>query len=140
MSQNKNIRCYIILTLVAFLLSALLPFFAVYNLPQNITNDTNLTRFAGNSILICTENGFKLVTLDDLKNNKEHPKPHPKYRCPLCYLAAHGLKHSLNTTHAFILAPKKYTKLSWRPITASKLQKTTTIYTLSRAPPAYIAT
>lgn len=75
------------LTLIAFLFNALLPFFAVYQAPAN---GAKLSAVFGEKMLLCTGDGFKLVSWDDLANGKEKSNPHKKFQCALCYVAAHG--------------------------------------------------
>jgi hypothetical protein len=95
MKKSCRIRYFAILTLIGFLINTMLPFFAVYNLPQ-ITASSNeqSPSLFGDKILICTGSDFKWVSWADLQNGKESPKPHPEYKCPSCYIAAHGLKYS----------------------------------------------
>ncbi len=76
--------------LIAFLLNALLPFFAVYNLPSPPSVKQADALF-GEKILICTGDGFKWVTWKELLKERRHQSA-SHYKCPLCYLAAHGLK------------------------------------------------
>lgn len=78
------------LTLAAFLVHALLPFFAVYDaIPLN-THE--IASVFGEKILICTENGFEFVSVDELGH--QPAKPHTDYKCALCYVAAKGVKHT----------------------------------------------
>ncbi len=70
----------------------MLPFFAVYNPPVENTQAKQLSALFGEQILICTDAGFKWVKLADLLSGKEKPEPHPDYKCPLCYIASHGMK------------------------------------------------
>lgn len=86
-------NCAILIMAVAFLMNAMLPFFAVYNPPASYEDEQNIKQMSslfGEKILICTEAGFRLVSWNDLINGKEKPKPHPNIKCPLCYIAAYG--------------------------------------------------
>lgn len=84
----KN-RVATIVAAVALLLHALLPFYASYQLPTG--GDTKqMSSLFGDRVLLCTAEGFKLVSWEDLLSGKENPKPHKQYQCPLCYVAAHG--------------------------------------------------
>lgn len=76
-----------LLTLLAFLLNAFVPFFASYS---DVTSKTTSSIF-GDKILICTGSGFKLIKLSELdgQQDKNHQST---YKCPLCYIAAHGIK------------------------------------------------
>ena len=80
----KNRRA-LLLTLFAFLLNALLPFFATYELPQ----EGDVPSIFGDKILLCTAEGFTWVSRSDLQK-QEHPQPHPDYECALCYVTAQG--------------------------------------------------
>lgn len=78
------------LTLLAFLLSAVVPFYATYAAPASaVTQPTDSSPF-GDKILLCTANGFSWVSIADLKDGKA-PQPDPGYKCPLCYLAGKGI-------------------------------------------------
>lgn len=85
------------IALFAFLLNAILPFFAVYNVSKHdISNHQawakEISPLFGEKVLICTGDGFKWVKWEDLQGGKEkHPSP-SHYQCALCYAAAHGLK------------------------------------------------
>lgn len=76
---------------LAFLLNALLPFFAVYDIPHQ-SAAKEMSSLFGEKVLICTGDGFKLVTWADLESGKEKHNPSSHYKCPLCYVAAHGMK------------------------------------------------
>lgn len=41
-----------------------------------------LSALLGDKILICTGDGFKWVTRDDLQNGQEQPAQHPRLKCP----------------------------------------------------------
>ena len=84
--RKRVISC---LSAAALLVYTLLPFFAVYQLPAQIDAAKSASPFGG-KVLLCTAEGFRLVSWADLASGKEKPKPHQEYRCPLCYVAAHG--------------------------------------------------
>lgn len=93
-------NCLIVLAAAALLLNALLPFYAVYD-PQVLAEKMEKTvrnggffSLPGEKILICTAEGFKWVTAQDLQNGEEQPEQHPRIKCPLCYLAVFGIKHT----------------------------------------------
>lgn len=71
-----------------YLLAMLLPFFAVYGAGVQSDEAERFSLF-GDKIIICTENGFALVSVDDLPQQKPHSNP--EYACGLCVLAANGL-------------------------------------------------
>lgn len=90
MKRNK-IRYYLLITIVAFIINAVIPFFATYNLPHTSSNtNKELSSIFGSKLLICTSEGFKWVNLEDVQNGNA-PKPHPEFKCPLCYVAVRGL-------------------------------------------------
>lgn len=87
-------RMISLLTSVALLLQVLVPFFAVYQLPAAMDTQ-EISSLFGDKILLCTADGFKLVSASDLASGKEVPAadmpyPHEKFQCALCYIAAHG--------------------------------------------------
>lgn len=73
--------------MIAFVLNAIVPFFAVYNLPTNDAQASELSSVFGEKILICTSDGFKWISLKDLQNGKDLPKHNSRYKCALCYVA-----------------------------------------------------
>jgi hypothetical protein len=74
-----------LLSLAALLLQLTLPFFAVYSLPAPAQAE-QLSKLFGGKILICTEQGFRFVSADELA--EQQPTPHPQLKCALCYLPA----------------------------------------------------
>jgi hypothetical protein len=115
LSGKKRFISY--LTVLAFLINAFVPFFAIYNIPQASAATQEQTQdkensFFGDKILICTSAGFKWVSLDDLESfqdlEQQDDAPHSSsFECPLCYVAAHGLKDLLlntDTTSMFFSA------------------------------------
>ena len=75
--------------LFAFLLNALLPFFAVYNTTHLSASSAKNALF-GDRILICTGDGFRWIERSDAGKQKPHNGTH--YECALCFFAAHGLE------------------------------------------------
>lgn len=99
---TKN-RIIAIFATAAFLLHALLPFFAVYQVPTS-QDAKNMASLFGDKVLLCTAEGFKLVSWKDLLNGKQEHKPHKQYQCALCYVAAHG--QGIKPEHSgFVSAP-----------------------------------
>lgn len=98
-----------LVTACAFLLNVMLPFFAVYNVSQaaaaQIQQDDPLAISAllGEKVFICTAEGFKWVSWQELQNGEQQPKPHPQYQCALCFVAAHGIK-DVTIPPGFVLA------------------------------------
>ena len=76
--------------LLAFLLNALLPFFAVYDASAMSANAGHPSLFG--RILICTGDGFRWIDRSDAGKQAPH-SPDKHIECALCYFAAHGLKH-----------------------------------------------
>ena len=85
---RKEKRLLPLLTAAALLFQMLLPFAAVYQAPGQTGATGSALSFNG-KIIICTPEGFKLVSLEDLRNGAEKPATDDEYQCPLCYLAAH---------------------------------------------------
>lgn len=84
-----------VLTLIAFLFSEFLPFFATYDL-SSPHNTEKLSSLFGDKILICTAEGFKWVSTADIEKGNI-PKQHKNIKCPVCFIATHKVE---NTTLA----------------------------------------
>lgn len=103
--MKKNIPPIALVALFAFLLNALLPFFAVYNVQDGHDNQSAARQMAslfGEKVLICTSDGFKWVKWADIEKEGKPHKP-SNYQCGICYLAAHGTK-DFTTPSAVALA------------------------------------
>lgn len=98
MKNRAVTKTIYIATLAAFLLYTLLPFFAVYSIPAE---SKQLSSVFGEKVLICTTEGFKFVTWQELADKNNLPKQHPDVKCPLCYFASHGTHY---TPHNVVLA------------------------------------
>lgn len=102
MRQAGTIRSFAFLTFVAFLMSVTLPFYVGYTTPQaaaaqtEVSSSTDGTLPFGDEILICTADGFKWVSWQDLQSGKEQQEPHTQYECPLCYVSTHGAKYTVS--------------------------------------------
>ncbi|TAF75273.1 MAG: hypothetical protein EAZ52_06920 [Alphaproteobacteria bacterium] len=92
----KN-RAFIIVAAVALLVHTLLPFYASYHVPTQ-----QISSLFGDKVLLCTADGFKIFSWDDLRNGKEQPKPNTHYKCPLCYVAAHD--HAITPNYSNFVA------------------------------------
>ena len=89
------------MTLYAFIFSVLTPFFATYNTASAATMDAKeMSSFFGDKVLICSSDGFKFVTWKELAEGKHHDE-NQQFKCPLCYVAVHGVKA---TPHANAIA------------------------------------
>jgi hypothetical protein len=117
--------------LLAFVLSSLLPFFAVYSMPSAATVKASLF---SDRILICTEDGFRWITRSEASRQKPHT-PNNHYQCALCFVAAHGLKH-LVLAAAILLAVLLQISAARVILVPAKLRATRhTHHRHSRAPP-----
>lgn len=127
------------LALVAFLLNVMLPFFAVYNAPTISLTESTYSAFFGEKILLCTEAGFELVSIEDIRSGAKTPKPHPDYECGLCYVHAHGFGNALFADAAIAPLPvNHYQYIHFSTYTAPlghMLQRSAP----TRAPPAFLA-
>lgn len=102
MKRNRNIKDISIVTAIAFFLSTMLPFLAVYDLSQvqaeEFSQSTSTSSLMGTKILICTPEGFKWVEVEDLQKHKEQQDPHSEMKCALCYLSIKGIKFTAPDT------------------------------------------
>jgi len=108
--MKNNTRPIAYIAFLAFLMNVMVPFFAVYNVQDTQNNHGTAKEMAslfGEKILICTGDGFKWVKLADLESGKEKPKPHPDYKCPLCYIAAHAFKYLFLLAAVFLIFPRR---------------------------------
>lgn len=79
-------------TLYAFIFSVLTPFFATYNTAAAANVDAKeMSSLFGDKVLICSSGGFKFVTWEELAAGKHHDE-NQEFKCPLCYVAVHGVK------------------------------------------------
>ncbi|MHC8441790.1 MAG: hypothetical protein ACYYK0_06360 [Candidatus Eutrophobiaceae bacterium] len=107
MKKAKNSRHIAFLAMFAFLMNVMLPFFALYGVPQAMAAQSEspldgMAALFGGKMLICTSDGYVWVDLADFQNGKELPQPHPKYECALCYVSANSLKDSIPIWNAAI--------------------------------------
>ena len=75
-----------IVTLVAFIINATVPFFETYNSSLNTPKTKEISSVFSEKILICTSDGFRWVSLEDWDGNSS--QEHPDYECALCYLSS----------------------------------------------------
>ena len=141
MKKAHRFRHFSVLTLVAFLTNVMLPFVALYDVPQALASagpeasSEEMSSLFGETVFICTPDGFKWVSLEDLQNGKEQPEPHPQYQCAVCYGAAHGLKLAVPVQEIAIVYPEavEYVALSFSDVTA--ISQFSGHGFLTRAPP-----
>lgn len=80
------------MTLYAFIFSVLTPFFATYNTAAAANVDAKeMSSLFGDKVLICSSGGFKFVTWEELAAGEHHDEDQ-QFKCPLCYVAVHGVK------------------------------------------------
>lgn len=95
MKRQRFLSLFAGLTL---LVGTLVPFFATYQIPS--ANAKHAASIFGEKILLCTSEGFRLVSWEDLQNGKEKHKPHQDYQCGACYVAGHGTGIKLDAPQA----------------------------------------
>ncbi len=147
-SMSKNYKQALLLfTTIAFLVSALLPFYAIYNvdsfisrLESNQEKTTFLTEIGGDTVLICTASGFRLVSLADLQSQKENPEEHPKYQCGICYVAQYNKNYD---TSIASFSDIKYRSTNeqvvrWGVEQLAHKRSYIIAYLQSRAPPSFV--
>ncbi len=91
--RNKILKAA---ALIAIMLNALLPFYAISSLAsvQAAENNEYSLTF-GEKILICTDGGFKWVTKEELQDIDTTFDYGSHLKCPLCYVLAHGQSNLL---------------------------------------------
>ena len=101
MGVSAQKRSLLSLTLLAFLVSILLPFAAVYN-PS--AAEAAQSSVFGDRILICTIDGFKWVSLDELDGEQQgHDRSDQQaYECALCYISAYATKDFIASAYEVV--------------------------------------
>lgn len=139
MKKMFKMRILSFLTILAFISSAFIPFFAVYDIQSVIAAEkSDNSSYAGKKILICTADGFKWVAFDALQNeDNNHPSSNKKhYECPLCYVSAHGLKDFLSVSNSIFVHELITTKSLYGEYNKSPFMSQPSLAGyLSRAPP-----
>lgn len=91
MRQTLRLSFLPLLATLLWLLQALLPFFALYQTPRHpAASPPALAALFGDTVLVCTADGFRFVSWKDIQSGKTTITPHKQYQCALCYVAAHG--------------------------------------------------
>jgi hypothetical protein len=116
MKSLVALRAIALVTLMAFAMNAMLPFFAsVTTTSAQAAEQNELSSLFGEKILICTATGFKWVTWAELQDQKQQPAQSDYYKCPVCFAGACSapsylptdfqiIKHALSTaTFAYLL-------------------------------------
>lgn len=78
-----------LLAALALLVQTLLPFFALYQPPARM-DAAQLASVFGEKILICSSQGFRFVTPEELAQSSQHEQTGPQYQCAVCYVSAHA--------------------------------------------------
>jgi hypothetical protein len=138
MQKSAN-KYYSLITAIAFFVNVMLPSYAVYNLPEKSATAKEMSSLFGDKVLICTSDGFKWFSWEDIQSGKAQPKTHSQIKCPVCYVAVHSLKHTLpqqNVELAYnaVIQTFKFHILQSDVFTKQLFLKGR----LSRAPPSYI--
>ncbi|MGB1539405.1 MAG: DUF2946 family protein [Rickettsiales bacterium] len=119
-----------------YVIALLIPFFAVYDVPN--AEAASRASLFGDSILICTEDGFKWVKTAELAEGKHQPvsSDSKHFSCGLCVLAATGIAFAAMHTPVALLSPAEEGQ-SFRPSLAvlSPVESFATESFDSRAPP-----
>jgi hypothetical protein len=92
--QQNGCRNWWRFTLVAFVFSAIMPFFALYGGQIAHADSAQLQSLYGEKVFICTEQGFEWVKVADLQHGNHAPKPNSHFKCALCFVGAKGAKHT----------------------------------------------
>lgn len=85
--MRKLNRFIPLFAIAALLVYTLLPFAAIYQVPLT-QNTAKMASLFGDKVLLCTSDGFRLVSWDDIASGKFKQKEHKRYQCPLCQVAA----------------------------------------------------
>lgn len=110
MSKVNHKKYFAFVTLLAFLFNVSFPLIAHHNVSQAVASDQkdmssdNELLSNDGKILICTIEGFKWVSLEDIQNGDEKPAPHSKHHCALCYVSAKKVDSDSVTDEFVILA------------------------------------
>ena len=127
----------LVFALAAFVLKVCIPFIVLYNISTAQTLAAEGAEPTA-QIAICTADGVRWISLDDIANEKEHTSQQQgPYKCPLCYVLTHGLKLAVQQdetllVHQPFLAGHTYTSGEDNQILA--MSRTRAFF--SRAPPA----
>lgn len=137
MKQHITVR----ITLLAFIFNIFLPFFAVHTITQAqaADNPTELSSLFGDKILVCTADGFKWMTWEELqKEGYPHHPDKPPYECAFCYIAAHVHKDFLKTSQHFIaFTEKSVTDAAFIYADDRLFSKGLPVFYLNRGPPMH---
>lgn len=129
------------ITLMAFVMSVFLPFFAVYSIPSaSAALENNQSSLFGDKILICTKNGFKWVSWEDLEDEEHTPEPTKHFKCAVCYVSAHEAKDLLlsESDRQLPIQFKQSNRCNAAPNEASLKDRLLLLGRLSHAPPALV--
>lgn len=130
MMIRRQTRLLILLFNIAFFTNAILPVFVLAHSEISFlkNNKDELPSIFGNKILICTVEGLKWISWEDLSNDSEIPDKNKNFKCELCYLSSNSFKEFLVSNnqlklsssfekkyvHSFVLKDN-HTKNSFKP-------------------------
>jgi len=83
LKQTKTKRSIAWSVTLALVFNLLLPFFASYGIGLAQASEQNPF---GNKVLLCTSEGYKWVSLENLPGQAPAPDSSKHYECPLCFL------------------------------------------------------
>ncbi len=97
-------------------MNVIMPFFAVYNVSyasdtiKSVDNlDASASFFNSEKILICTQEGFKWVSLTDAQDKGGENTT--SYQCALCYLSAQGVQYFTPLNYITVLVDQPLEKV-----------------------------
>lgn len=136
--MTKHVRALLFrFALIAFLFSAVVPFFAVYDLPGSPAEQERLAQLFGEKILICSEKGFEWVRLADIGQGEHQPKPDSHLKCALCYVASKGAAHHPLSSVALDMPRGRVLRLH-SPLVDTATGRLSERPANPRAPPAFV--
>ena len=101
-------RITVTFLMALFFFNTTFPFLANYD-PQSLKASTKeISSVFGDKILICTNDGFKWISTEDIQTGKEIPQKHKKYQCALCFITK-------NTSINSYLTIQLYTAVEFPP-------------------------
>ena len=142
MTKRGKFSSLSFLALVALLLNATSPFFVLTSLPQAFASQALSQSAAqgvasqfGGKILICTADGFRWVTWDELQNGEEQPEPQSHQHCILCFVAPLAVKASVIEDGTPVFYSINTQRVSYSAVDAVLSNQFHRRGFLSRAPP-----
>lgn len=131
--QQARTRIFLAVSLLAFLLNALLPFYATYGGLSSANLTANSSPLFGEKILLCTATGYKWVSLAEFADwgqslaadSDSGGQHNGSFECPLCYVfeddidglaisqayAAADYQQQQTTRYRFLNSPQRQQRL-----------------------------